>query len=92
MEMAAWCGVRHAVEAWERERVWMIRQCTNNNIQQRAYRCMSAIVVYHVWRERNARRMQGKRSSVADVSRSANLCMRCVDKRIASSGEEYRKM
>lgn len=58
-----WCGIdRHAMK-WELEKVFLLSQCTNNNRRQRLYMCMVAVISYHLWRERNDRRMKGKKNS-----------------------------
>lgn len=72
-DVAAWCGIRRQAEKWELEKRYLISQCTNNNMQQRLYRCMMTIVVYHVWRERNARRLQGKKASEDIVVRQCQI-------------------
>lgn len=66
--VATWCGVEKEAVRWEQSRRILLAHCTNNNITQRNYRCMVTILVYHLWRERNARRMQRKKERVEEIS------------------------
>lgn len=83
--MADWCGVQRTVERWELEKIFLISRCTNNNKQQRLYRCMFAVVSYHLWRERNARRLQGRRTTEEMIVRQCQIMMsvcKCRDKKL----------
>lgn len=63
-KVAEWCGVDEQVREWTVERQVVLAKSINNNRGQRLYRCMFSIVVYHIWRERNSRRMQGTKGSI----------------------------
>lgn len=46
--VTAWCGVARQAVRWELEKSFLISECTNNNAKQKLYRCLVAIVSYHV--------------------------------------------
>lgn len=74
-EVAEWCGMGRQVQKWEMEKPIMLAHCTNNNRRQRLYRCMVAIISYHIWRERNGRRMQGKKTCAGEVIKKCKLML-----------------
>lgn len=65
--VARWCGINRVPKVWRVEKEFLIAQCTSNSGKQRAYRCMVSVLVYQIWSERNARRMQAKCRSVEDI-------------------------
>lgn len=73
--VADWCGVSRIAEKWELEKNFIISQSTNNNAKQRLYRCMVSVVSYHVWKERNTRRLQGKEAVEEIIIRQCQLML-----------------
>lgn len=67
------------------ERDLLITQCTTNYGKQQAYRCVITLLVYHVWRERNQRRMQGTVNSVESIAKQCKIV-------IAWCGDRDQKM
>lgn len=64
-----WCRIQEDAVGWGRARERLVVRCTTNSGMQRLYRCVATVLVYHVWLERNARRMQGKVNSVEGIVR-----------------------
>lgn len=60
-------GIHRRAEMWSEERAYMLTHCTTNSGYQRTYRCMLSTLVYHIWKERNHRRMQSKRSTAEQI-------------------------
>lgn len=73
--LAEWCGISRQAEKWEIENTFLMSQCTNNNVKQRLYRCVFSVVSYHLWRERNARRLQGKKTTEDIVVRQCQFVL-----------------
>lgn len=71
-KVAAVCGVCRGTEPWHEGRRQLVAHCTNNSGKQKTYRCMVAVMIYHIWKERNNRRMQGVQNSGETI---ANQCM-----------------
>lgn len=80
-QVAAWCGMQRTARRWEEEKQYMETMCTNNNMQQRLYRCMLAIVSYNLWKERNGRRMQNMKNRVEIVARQCQVMMAICKKK-----------
>lgn len=59
-----WVGIQRQLSKWQEEKEFLLTQCTTNSGKHRFYRYSVTMLVYHIWRERNQRRMQHKRSSV----------------------------
>lgn len=62
-----WCGLRREAVSWSAEKRVLLSHCTNNNCHQRLYRCVLVVMIYHIWRARNHRRLQGKVVQIAEV-------------------------
>lgn len=58
-EVMAWSGVSRTAAAWSLEYEYLVSHCSNNSGKQRMYRCVTAVLIYLIWRERNHRRMKG---------------------------------
>lgn len=62
-----WCGFHQTPHGWDEEQRVLIVHCSSNNGRQRLYRCVLTVLVYHLWMERNQRRMQGKKRAVEAI-------------------------
>lgn len=71
-KVAVMGGVYSDAAQWHEGRRLLEAHCTNSNGKQRVYRSMVCVLIYHIWKERNGRRMKGSVNS-ADVI--ANQCM-----------------
>lgn len=52
------CRIGKLAINWSVEKTFLISQCSNNSGKQRLYRCVVAVFIYHIWKEKNHRRMQ----------------------------------
>lgn len=66
-QVTTWCGISRPAVKWEVEKVYLFSQCTTNSGKQRLYRCIITILIYHIWLERNSRRMQGRQNPVESI-------------------------
>lgn len=80
-----WCGFQEQAMVWSMGRERLLAHCTTNSGSQRLYRCAVTVLVYHVWRERNLRRMQRKTTRVEDIVKQCQLL-------IAVSGSRDKKL
>lgn len=73
-------GIVRTTGKWSEENEFLITQCSTNSGMQRLYRCITSVVMFYVWKERNVRRMQGKKNEVEVVIQQSRfviaLCCR----------------
>lgn len=84
-EVAGSFGVRRGAGSWHEERNYLLTQCTTNSGYQRGYRCMIAVLVYYIWKERNLRRMQGQQNTTERIIRQCKMAL-------AWCGQQDKKM
>lgn len=73
--VSRWCGIDRQVGDWNVEKEFLVTQCTTNSGKQRIYRCVVSIVIYHIWKERNQRRMQGNKCLVDDIVKQCRFIL-----------------
>lgn len=70
-----YCGIQRLPGKWCEEREILINHCTTNSGKQRTYRCDVTVLVYHVWMERNRKRMQGTMHEVEKIIQQCKIML-----------------
>lgn len=74
-QVASWCGIRRVAMRWDVERIFLISQCSTNNITQRFYRCIVSVLIYQIWIARNCWRMQNQRIQIDGVVKQCKFLL-----------------
>lgn len=65
--VTSWCGINRLPRCWREEQVYLFTQCTTKSGSQILYRSVISVLIYHIWKERNQRRLQDRKRLVEEV-------------------------
>lgn len=54
---------------------YLVTKCRTNSGKQKLYMCVLIVLVYHIWSERNQRRMQGKQGIVEAIIKQCQVIL-----------------
>lgn len=68
-DVAGWCKINRQPGPWSKELEFLVTECTSKGGKQTMYRCVISVLVYHLWKEMNCRRLQGKMTYAGNLGK-----------------------